>query len=196
MSRGGCSHSAAATNATGHADDANATGHADDATPFPPAGDGTCSSDATSPASRESAPAWLGHGTNGSLTGVSSTTAAVSDGRCGDVYALPKHASSKSISPGAVVGGMTHTVHKCLLMSGEASSALSYAQSGGSHPTTWIVDTGAGVSMAWDRSKFKPGTLVAFKVGSAQVGSGALCPATHRGMIVSALPRARFLTLD
>ena len=78
---------------------------------------------------------------------------------------------------------MTHTVHKCLLMPGEASSALHYTQTGGSHPTTWIVDTGAGVSMTWDRTKFKPETLVAFKGGSAQVGSGALCPATHRGVL-------------
>ena len=58
---------------------------------------------------------------------------------------------------------MTHTVHKCLLMPGEASSALHYTQTVGSHPTTWIIDTGAGVSMTWDRTKFKPETLVAFK---------------------------------
>ena len=152
-----------AINAAGYADDAtSATDYVDDATASPPAGDGTCPSNATDApsASRESAPARSDHDPNGTRdsAGVSSTTAAVSaaagdvyaaavsDGRCGDVhkYALPKHASPKSISPGAVVGGMTHTVNKCLLMPGEASSALHYTQSGGSHPTTWIVDTGAG----------------------------------------------------
>ena len=68
-------------------------------------------------------------------------------------------------------------------MPDKISSAQDFARSGQSQPTTWIVDTDAGISMIWDSSEFKPGSLIPFTGGSAQVGFGDLCPATHKGVL-------------
>ena len=62
-------------------------------------------------------------------------------------------------------------------------SAQNYMKSSNSRTTHWLADSCCGIHMTWDSNDFIPGTLEVFNGGSAKIGSGDLCPATHRGKL-------------
>ena len=85
---------------------------------------------------------------------------------------------------------MSHSACSCLQNPLVLAAARKYVQCGISRPRHWLADSCCGIDMTWDESDFIPGTLKPFTGGSAKIGSGDLCPATHKGQLRSLYARA------